>query len=159
MPGSILLTPTVLGLAEGFVQVSALGPVPVKGLEAPVDVYELVGASGIQRRLQAAAARGLTRFVGRETEMEELSQALERAGPGTAKWWRASGRPGVGKSRLVYEFLHSHRTQGWLMLESRSVSYGKATAYLPVVTCSRPTATSRTAMTCARCGPRSPGTS
>src|SRR4029450_3988567 len=42
------------------------------------------------------------------------------------------GEPGVGKSRLVYEFLHSHHTQGWLRLESSSVSYGKATAYLPV---------------------------
>jgi hypothetical protein len=38
----------------------------------------------------------------------------------------------VGKSRLVYEFLHTHRTQGWLRLESGSVSYGKATAYQPV---------------------------
>jgi class 3 adenylate cyclase/tetratricopeptide (TPR) repeat protein len=132
MPGSILLTPAVLGLAEGFVQVSTLGPVPVKGLEAPVDVYELVGASGIQRRLQATAARGLTRFVGRETEMEALSQALERARAGHGQVVACVGEAGVGKSRLVYEFLHSHRTQGWLILESSSASYGKATAYLPV---------------------------
>jgi class 3 adenylate cyclase/tetratricopeptide (TPR) repeat protein len=132
MPGSILLTPAVLGLAEGFVQVSALGPVPVKGLDAPVDVYELVGASGMQRRLQATAARGLTRFIGRETEMEALSQALERARVGHGQVVACVGEAGVGKSRLVYEFLHSHRTQGWLILESSSVSYGKATAYLPV---------------------------
>ena len=132
IPGSILLTQAVLGLAEGFVQVSALGPVPVKGLEAPVDVYELVGASGIQRRLQAAAARGLTRFVGRKTEMEALSQGLERARVGHGQVVACVGEAGVGKSRLVYEFLHSHRTQGWLILESSSVSYGKATAYLPV---------------------------
>ena len=43
------------------------------------------------------------------------------------------GEPGVGKSRLVWEFTHSHRTQGWLILESGSVSYGKATSYLPVI--------------------------
>ena len=132
MAGSILLTPAVLGLAEGFVQVSALGPVPVKGLDAPVDVYELVGASGLQRRLQATVARGLTRFVGRETEMEALSQALERARAGHGQVVACVGEAGVGKSRLVYEFLHSHRTQGWLIFESSSVSYGKATAYLPV---------------------------
>src|SRR4029434_7061833 len=114
MPGSILLTPAVLGLAEGFIQVSTLGPVPVKGLEAPVDVYELVGASGIQRRLQATAARGLTHFVGRETEMEVLSQALEQVRIGHGQVVACVGEAGVGKSRLVYEFLHSHRTQGWL---------------------------------------------
>jgi predicted ATPase len=43
------------------------------------------------------------------------------------------GEPGVGKSRLVYEFVHSHRLQGWLVLESASVSYGKATPYFPVI--------------------------
>ena len=133
MPGSILLTPAVLGLAEGFVQVSALGPVPVKGLDAPVDVYELVGASGTRRRLQATAARGLTRFVGRETEMEALSQALERARAGHGQVVACVGEAGVGKSRLVYEVVHSHRTRDWLVLESASVSYGKATPYVPVI--------------------------
>jgi class 3 adenylate cyclase/tetratricopeptide (TPR) repeat protein len=133
MPGSILLTPAVLGLAEGFIQVSELGPVPVKGLDAPVDVYELVGASGIQRRLQATAARGLTRFVGRETEMEALSQALERARVGHGQVVACVGEAGVGKSRLVYEFIQSHPVQGWRVLESASVSYGKATPYFPII--------------------------
>jgi len=82
MPGSILLTPAVLGLAEGYVQVTSLGPVPVKGLRDPVDVWELTGASAIRRRVQAAAVRGLTRFVGRDTELAALGQALERAGAG-----------------------------------------------------------------------------
>ena len=133
MPGSILLTPAVLGLAEGFVQVSALGPVSVKGLDAPVDVYELVGASGTRRRLQATAVRGLTPFVGRETEMEALHQALERARAGHGQVVGCVGEAGVGKSRLVYEVVHSHRTRGWLVLESASVSYGKATPYFPVI--------------------------
>src|SRR4029434_7047351 len=84
MPGSCLVTPAVLGLAEGYVQVRALGPMPVRGLDVPVEVFELVGASGIRRRLQAAAVRGLTRFVGRDTEMAALGQALERGGAGPA---------------------------------------------------------------------------
>jgi class 3 adenylate cyclase/tetratricopeptide (TPR) repeat protein len=133
MPGSTLITPAVLGLAQGYVQVRALGPVPVKGLDAPVDVYELVGASGIQRRLQAAAARGLTRFVGRDTELAALMQALERAGAGHGQIVAVVGEAGVGKSRLVYECLHSYQTQGWRVLESASVSYGKATPYFPVI--------------------------
>ena len=131
-PGSILLTAATLRLVEGLVRVQALGPVPVKGLADPVEVFELVGATTLRRRLQAAAARGLSPFVGRQPEVEALQQALTRAGAGQGQVVALIGEPGVGKSRLVYEFLHSHHTQGWLRLESSSVSYGKATAYLPV---------------------------
>jgi predicted ATPase len=80
-----------------------------------------------------AAARGLTRFVGRQHELDTLSQALERARTGHGQVVALVGEAGVGKSRLVYEVVHSHRTQGWLVLESASVSYGKATAYFPVI--------------------------
>ena len=59
--------------------------------------------------------------------------ARARARPGTARWSPIVGEPGVGKSRLVWEFTHSHRTHGWLVLEAGSVSYGKATPYLPVI--------------------------
>ena len=131
-PGSIRLSAETLRLAEGFIQVQSLGPVPVKGLAEPVEVFELVGASGIRRRLQAAAARGLTRFVGRQAELTALQQALERAEAGHGQVVALVGEAGVGKSRLVYECIRSHRTQGWVILESSSVSYGKATAYLPV---------------------------
>src|SRR5215471_12109202 len=132
-PGSILLTAATLRLVEGLVRVNALGPVPVKGLAEPVEVFELVGVTAIRQRLQAAAARGLSRFVGRDHELESLQQALQQAGAGHGQMVAAVGEAGVGKSRLVYEFAHSHRTQGWLVLESASVSYGKATPYLPVV--------------------------
>ena len=132
-PGSILLTATTLRLVEGLVQVHALGPIPVKGLAEPVEVFELIGASTVRRRLQAAVARGLTRFVGRQTELDALSHAQERAGAGHGQVVALVGEAGVGKSRLVYEFVHSHRTRAWLVLESASVSYGKATPYFPVI--------------------------
>ena len=132
-PGSIRLTPATLRLVEGLVQVNALGPVPVKGLVEPVEVFELIGASGVRRRLQAAAARGLTRFVGRDQELVVMQQALEQASAGHGQVVALVGEAGVGKSRLVYECVHSHRTQGWLVLESASVSYGKATPYFPVI--------------------------
>jgi class 3 adenylate cyclase/tetratricopeptide (TPR) repeat protein len=132
-PGCIVLSATTLRLVEGLVQVNDLGPIPVKGMDEPVEVYELTGASSIRRRLQAAVARGLTKFVGRDTEIEALNQALEQAGSGHGQIVAAVGEAGVGKSRLVYEFVHSHRTQGWLVLESASVSYGKATPYFPVI--------------------------
>ena len=114
-------------------RVTALGPVPVKGLVEPIEVCELMGASGLRRRLQAAAARGLTPFVGRQHELDTLHQALAQAKAGHGQVVALVGEAGVGKSRLVYEGVHSHRTQGWRVLESASVSYGKATPYFPVI--------------------------
>src|SRR5262249_9003840 len=105
LPGSILLTQATLSLVEGYVQVTPLGPMPVKGIAAPLDIFELVGASGIRQRLQATAARGLTRFVGRDTELVTLGQALEQAGAGHGQVVALVGEAGVGKSRLVYEFV------------------------------------------------------
>src|SRR6266567_911534 len=72
LPGSILITPNTLQLAEGFVQVSPLGPVPIKGLGEPIEVFELAGTGVARTRLEAAAWRGLTRFVGRNAELEQL---------------------------------------------------------------------------------------
>ena len=87
----------------------------------------------MRSRLQASAVAGFTRFVGREREMDALNAALERAGTGLGQVVAVVGEPGVGKSRLYYEFIHSHRTRDWLVLESGSVSHGKATAYLPLI--------------------------
>ena len=132
-PGGIRLTVETLRLVEGFVQVTALGPFPVKGLAEPVEVFELVGASALRQRLQAAVARGLTPFVGRHHELAVLQQALAQAEAGHGQVVALVGEAGVGKSRLVYECVHSHRTAGWRVLESASVSYGKATPYFPVI--------------------------
>jgi class 3 adenylate cyclase/tetratricopeptide (TPR) repeat protein len=132
-PGSILLTGEVLRLAEGYVGVTPLGPMSVKGLSAPIEVYELIRAAAVRSRFQAAVARGLTQFVGRESELDQLRRALERTAAGHGQVVAVVGEPGVGKSRLYWEFSHSHRAQGWLILESGSVSYGKATNYLPII--------------------------
>jgi class 3 adenylate cyclase/tetratricopeptide (TPR) repeat protein len=132
-PGSILLTADTLRLVEGLVQVTALGPIPVKGLPEPIEVFELVAASALRGRFQARVAGGLTRFVGRETELAALVQALERAGAGHGQVVAVVGEAGVGKSRLVYECVHAHHLQGWRVLESAAVSYGKATPYFPVI--------------------------
>jgi tetratricopeptide (TPR) repeat protein len=132
-PGSTLVTGETLKLAEGYVHVRPLGLVPVKGLETPTPVYELMGIVPARSRFQASAVRGLTRFVGRERELQQLAHALERAAAGHGQAVAVVGEAGVGKSRLVWELTQSHRTHGWLVLESGSASYGKATPYLPVV--------------------------
>jgi class 3 adenylate cyclase len=132
-PGAIVIMPETLALAEGYVEVKPLGPVPVKGLADAVEVYEVTGAGPARTRLQAGARHGLTRFVGRDAELEQLRGVQQLAGTGHGQVAAIVGEAGVGESRLVYEFTHSHRMQGWLVLESTSVSYGKATSYFPVI--------------------------
>jgi hypothetical protein len=129
-PGGIRLTAATLRLVDGLVQAQALGQFPVKGLPEPVEVFELTGASAIHRRLQAVAARGLTRFVSRQHELATLRQALERAAAGHGQIVAIVGEAGVGKSRLVYEFTQADVPRTWLILEAGSVSYGKATIRL-----------------------------
>jgi class 3 adenylate cyclase len=132
-PGAIVITPETLALVEGYVAVKSLGKVPVKGLAEAVEVHEVTGAGPARTRLQAVTRRGLTRFVGRDAEVEQLRHAMERAAAGHGQVVAIVGEAGVGKSRLVYEFVHSHRLHGWLVLEAASVSYGKTTSYLPVI--------------------------
>jgi len=133
MPGSVLMAPPTLAQAEGYVVTRPLGPRPVKGLGAPIEVHELVGAAGARSRLEAASARGLARFVGRAGELDQLAQALTQARAGRGQVVAVVGEPGVGKSRLFRELVQSRRTEGWRVVESGSVSYGATTSYLPVV--------------------------
>ena len=97
-PGSVLTTGETLRLAEGLVQVKPLGPVSVKGLADPVEVFELVDAESTRTRMQVLAARGLTRFVGRQAEFEAVRQALERAGTSHGQVVAVIGEPGRGSA-------------------------------------------------------------
>jgi class 3 adenylate cyclase/tetratricopeptide (TPR) repeat protein len=132
-PGTIRLTEHTYRLVEGFVQVSALGPIAVKGLDDPINVFALTAAGAGRTRLKVAATRGLTRFVGRDAEMATLHQAVERAVRGDGQVVAVIAEAGIGKSRLVWELTHSERVQQWLVLEGDAASHGKATPYLPVV--------------------------
>jgi hypothetical protein len=97
-PGAIVITPDTLGLAEGYVAVKALGPVPVKGLATAVEVYEVMGAGPARTRFQASTRRGLTRFVGRDVELEQLRRAQQLAASGRGQVAGVVGEAGVGKS-------------------------------------------------------------
>jgi predicted ATPase/class 3 adenylate cyclase len=132
-PGTVRLAADTLRLAEGYIAVKPLGPMPVKGVPHPVEVYELTGAAELRGRLHAAQARGLTHFVGRQNEIAQMQSALAQAHAGQGQIIAVVGEPGVGKSRLFFEFVHSHHMDGWLVVEASSVSYGKATPYLPLI--------------------------
>lgn len=131
--GSVLTTAATFRLAEGYIAMKQLGPMQVKGLVEPVQVYEVTGAGAARTRLQVAAGRGLTRFVGREVDLEQLRRVQHLAGRGRGQVVAIVGEAGVGKSRLVREFVHSHYTTEWRVLESKSAPYGRATPYLPVI--------------------------
>lgn len=132
-PGSIRMAQQTAHLAEGFVELRALGNVPVKGMAEPVAAFDLVGASTARTRLQAAAARGLTPFVGREAEIEVIEAAWRLASEGEGQVVALVGEPGVGKSRLCHEFVSSYRLRDWRVLVAGSVSSGQAGAWEPVV--------------------------
>lgn len=131
--GTILLTPETARLADGYIQVHALGPITVKGVDEPIEVYELIGTGTIRTRLQAAAARGLTRFVGRDAELRVIEAAFSQAAAGDGQVVALAGDAGTGKSRLVWEVMHSYRTREWRVVETSAVAYGMATPYLPVI--------------------------
>ena len=133
-PGAIWLTAETLRLVEGFVQVKPLDPIRIAGATTPVEVFELVGAEPTRTRLQGAAARFLTPFVGRQHEVETLHHALERSATGHGQVVAVIGEPGVGKSRLFYEFTQAYYLRGWFILEAGAVSsYEQAIPYLPVI--------------------------
>jgi class 3 adenylate cyclase/tetratricopeptide (TPR) repeat protein len=133
-PGVTLITDATRRLADRHIVAESQGPVPVKGLKDPVEVYELRAAAPANSRLQTVTARALTRFMGRDTEMERLHRLLEAAAGGDGQVVALVGEPGVGKSRLVGEFVQSSATQGWDVLEVSAVAYDASTPYLPITT-------------------------
>ncbi len=153
-PGSIRLTAATLRLVEGLVQVNALGQFPVKGLPEPVEVFELVGASAIRRRLQASAARGLTRFVGRQQELAALQQALEQAGAGHGQVVAWSGRRAWGsRAWSTSSSTPTTRRGGWCSKAPRCrMARRRPTSRSS--TCSSATAMWRSTTTPAPSGPR-----
>jgi class 3 adenylate cyclase len=132
-PGTTLTAASTVKLAEGYVQIRPLGLVSVKGLNETVEAFELIGGSTARSRFQAMAARGLTRFVGRQRELEVLAVALADARRGNGQVVATVGEPGIGKSRLFHEFTRADPARGWLVLDAGSVSYGRATPFLPVL--------------------------
>ena len=131
-PGSILITEHTRKLVEGYFALKALGAAEIRGVETPLNVYEVLSAGPFRTRLQVAASRGLTRFVGRRKELEQLRKALEDAQAGHGQIVGVMGEPGLGKSRLFHEFKLTSQAGG-LVLEAYSVSHGKAAAYLPLI--------------------------
>jgi hypothetical protein len=130
--GSIAVAETTRRWCEGYFAFKPLGPARLRGVPAPIEVHEVIGLGPMRTRLQRAAGRGFTRFVGRERELETMRHAAELARQGQGQIVAAIGEPGVGKSRLFFEF-KAIAQSGWMVLETFSVSHGKASSYLPLI--------------------------
>jgi class 3 adenylate cyclase/predicted ATPase len=130
--GSIAAAESTRKLCEGYFILKPLGATKVKGVSEPVNVYEVTGLGPLRTRLQRSAGRGLTKFVGRVAEMESLKRAAEQVKTGRGQIVAAMAEAGTGKSRLFFEFKAVSQS-GWMVLETFSVSHGKASAYFPVI--------------------------
>jgi hypothetical protein len=131
-PGSTVIAESTRKLVEGYFTLKPLGASRVKGLAEPVNVYEVTGLGPLRTRLQRSAGRGFTKFVGRQREIDAMKRAAEQAKSGHGQIVAAMAEPGVGKSRLYFEFKATSQS-GWMVLETVSISHGKASAYLPVL--------------------------
>ncbi|MBI3988378.1 MAG: AAA family ATPase [candidate division NC10 bacterium] len=132
-PGTILITEAMHRLVEGYIKSEALGPVQVKGQSEPVSVYKVTGRRRWRSRLEVSAERGLTPLVGRRRELDVLHDCLARVKAGRGQVVGIVGEPGVGKSRLLYEFRKSLEGEQVTWLEGHCVAYGQATPYLPIL--------------------------
>jgi class 3 adenylate cyclase/tetratricopeptide (TPR) repeat protein len=131
-PGSVAITESMRKLVDGYFTLKSLGPARINGVSEPVEIYEVTEPGPLRTRFQRAAARGYTKFVGRQREIETLKHAAESAQAGRGQIVATVAEPGLGKSRLLFEFKATAQS-GWLRLEALSVSHGKGTAYLPVI--------------------------
>ena len=133
MPGSILITPEMLRLTEGYVQVTSLGPVAVKGLRAPVEVYELVGAGPCDHGCRRLPLGGSRASSGGSVNWMTWTRPCTRPGAAMARWWPSSGRRGSGsRAWSMSASIRTARRAGGCW-RAASVSYGKATPYFPVI--------------------------
>ena len=131
VPGTTLLAPDTIALVDGLVEVEALGPMTVKGFARPMRVHELRGVSAVRSRLRATAARrGLSAFVGRDAEMDQLRDARTLVENGRGQVCAIVGEPGIGKSRLLWQFTQAIGSQEWRIVSASCVSYGSGTAFL-----------------------------
>src|SRR5262249_57847109 len=135
--GKAYLTEHTARFVDGIIQLQDLGELTVKGVKDPLRVYELQGIGKLHTKLEVSRARGFSRFVGRVDETATLEAALGRALAGDAQVVGVVGEPGVGKSRLSYEFVERCRSREILVVTGHGVPHGKLIPFLPMLEATR----------------------
>jgi class 3 adenylate cyclase/tetratricopeptide (TPR) repeat protein len=132
-PGATFVTEETFKLIEGFFRYESLGEKEVKGKEEPVQTYRVIGPSTRKTRFDISAERGLTPFVGREREIELLLDGFERVKTGRGQAFSIMSEAGVGKSRLLYEFIKAIANENVTILEGKCFSYSRGVTYHPII--------------------------
>ena len=130
-PGTIQVSENTHRLTEGYFDFKPLGEIEVKGKKEPVKAYQLLGAGQAKTRLGVAEMRGLTPFVGRQKELDQLLNCYEQAKRGQGQVVGIVGEPGVGKSRLLLQLRSVLPPEEYSYLEGDCLHYGGSIAYLP----------------------------
>src|SRR5262245_56108660 len=131
-PGQIVVSESTQRLLKGFFVFEDLGEFQVKGKSEPVRAYAVVSEIRGRTSLEVSRERGLTPLIGRDRELLTLAGMHRRAASGQGAIALIAGEPGVGKSRLLYEFLQRLAGGGALQIETSCVSYGRSMAYRPI---------------------------
>jgi predicted ATPase/class 3 adenylate cyclase/DNA-binding winged helix-turn-helix (wHTH) protein len=131
-PGAILLSATTQQLVQAEMQVDDGGTLRVAEEAAPIPVYQVHGI--VRRRSGVLGRRGraLSRFVGRARELAMLHERVRHAAQGQGQVLAIAGEPGIGKSRLLYEFAQSLGERPVTYCEGHCLAYGSAMPYLPI---------------------------
>jgi tetratricopeptide (TPR) repeat protein len=130
--GSIVVSEATRRLVEGYFELRALRQTQVKGVAEPIEIYEITGPGPLRTHFELSAQRGLTKFVGRERELQQMQHALELAMNGHGQMVAVVAEAGTGKSRLFHEFKATLPPE-CKVLEAYSASHGKSSAWLPVL--------------------------
>jgi class 3 adenylate cyclase/tetratricopeptide (TPR) repeat protein len=130
---TVLVSEETQRLIADFFQAEPLEPVELKGKSGRVTPYRVIEQTGVSSRFEAAAQRGFTAYAGREAELGALHAALDRARAGQGQFITVMGEPGIGKSRLLFEFRHALPRDQATVLTGHCQSYGTGTPYLPMV--------------------------
>jgi len=132
-PGSVLITSAVHKLVSGLFLVEDCGTPALKGLERPVQLYRIIEQSRARGRLEAAAAaRGLTPFVGRDDELRSLMNRWERVLDGEGQVVLILGEAGIGKSRLVQRFHQQILNTAHTWVEAAAAPFYQNTPFYPI---------------------------
>ena len=132
-PGKILVSGNTYKITQEFFGFEPLRKIDLKGKSQAQDAFVLVKKGKVDSRIEASAARGLTRFVGRETAMATLMEAYDKVRSGNGQVVGIVGEAGVGKSRLVLEMQNRLPANEYTWLEGRCIHYGGEMAYLPIL--------------------------
>jgi len=133
-PGTILATADTVRLAADHIEARFVGPMKVKGFDRPIDVAEIRRATIVRSRFDAASTRSITPFVGRGSELTRLLAVFDEIRSGDqGRLVVIVGDPGIGKSRLVYEFMRTLAGRNVLMLDGGTAPYGSGEGYRPGV--------------------------